>query len=224
MNRIEKARRKIDDRVYRDIIGAPPDSKWTSLVALLTERGYASRVIRKKLKLPAPLNSTDRWVLEQRIFPHYQSNPAIRDVLFVGCDSYTAHYQRSFFPTVNYTTIEPDPARSRFGASRHIVAPLEELAAHAPADAFDLIVCNGVFGWGLDSLEQCEPAFAHCHTCLRTNGHLILGWDDLPSRVPLPHERITSLARFRRYVFPEFGSWRFLTPTPFRHTFDFYQK
>jgi SAM-dependent methyltransferase len=224
MNRIEKARRKVDDRVYRGIIGARPDTRWTSLLALMTESGFASRIIRKKLNLPAPLNSTDRWVLEQRIFPHYRSNPAVRSVLFVGCDNYTAHYQRSFFADVDYTTIEPDPARSRFGARRHLVAPLEKLADHIPPDSLDLIVCNGVFGWGLNSLEQCEQAFAQCHTCLRGDGQMILGWDDLPQRAPLALEQISSLQRFRKYVFPEFGTWRYVTNTPYRHTFDFYQK
>jgi hypothetical protein len=224
MNRIEKARRKVDDRVYRRLTGGHPDSKWTSLVALLTEKGFASRIIRKRLNLPAPLNSTDRWVLEQRIFPHYRSNPAIRDILFVGCGDYTAHYQRSFFADVNYTTIDPDPAQSRFGASRHVVAPLEKLADHFPPDTFDLIICNGVFGWGLNSLEQCEAAFSHCHTCLRRDGHMVLGWDDLPNSVPLQLADIRSLAQFRKYMFPEFGTWRYRTDTPYRHMFDFYQK
>jgi SAM-dependent methyltransferase len=224
MNRLEKARRKVDDRVYRGIIGAPPDSRWTSLVALLTESGFASRVMRKKLNLSAPLNSTDRWVLEQRIFPHFRSNPAIRAVLFVGCDNYTAHYQHSFFSHVDYTTIEPDPDRSRFGASRHVVAPLESIADHISPESFDLIVCNGVFGWGLDLPEQCECAFAGCHTCLRHDGCLILGWDDLPQRAPFAPELISSLGRFRKYTFPEFGAWRYVTDTPYRHTFDFYQK
>jgi SAM-dependent methyltransferase len=225
VNRIDKARSKIEERVYRDAVGEPRDPVWKTLWAFLSEAGFAARVVRKRLNMPTPLNTTDRMVLEQQILPHYRLNRAIRNILFVGCDTYTAHYQRTLFIDVNYVTIEPDPALARFGATpHHVVAPLEQLARHFPPASFDLIICNGVFGWGLDGLEQCNAAFDQCHTCLRQDGHLLLGWDDVPRRRPIELEQIPSLARFRKYVFPEFGSWRYLTATPFRHTFDFYQK
>ena len=37
-------------------------------------------------------------------------------MLFVGCDSYTAHYERSHFSNTNYWTIEPDPAHNKVRA------------------------------------------------------------------------------------------------------------
>jgi SAM-dependent methyltransferase len=220
----ERARRRIESRIYRDAIGLPPQSKWKSVLPLLTETGFATRVIRKRLKLPTPLNTTDRLVLERRIFPYFAADTAIRDVLFVGCDTYTAHYERDFFSNTNYTTIEPDPERARYGASNHVVAPLEDLARHFRPDSFDVIICNGVYGWGLDSTEQLEAAFSQCHRCLRHNGLLLFGWDDLERRKPVPLEGIKSLTRFRKYSFPEFASWRYVTDTPFRHTYDFYRK
>jgi len=224
MNRTEQARRRIEARVYADAIGTPSNSKWELLVALLTEKGFASRVLRKRLNLPFSLNTEDRKVLEQIIFPHYLSNPAIKTVLFVGCDSYTGQYQRSYFATVSFWTIEPDSARSRFGSQQHVVAPLEQLGKYFPEDYFDLIVCNGVYGWGLDTADQCETAFSQCYRCLAPDGHLLLGWDDLPRRDPAPMAELRSLDRFRKYTFPAFGSWHFLTATPYRHTYDFYQK
>jgi SAM-dependent methyltransferase len=220
----EKARRRIERRIYRDAIGLPPESKWKSIVHLLTESGFAARVIGKRLKFPTPLNTTDREVLEQIIFPHFVSNPAIRDVLFVGCDTYTAHYQREFFAKTNYTTIEPDPEQARYGARNHVVAPLEELAKHFGPNSLDLIICNGVYGWGLDTLQQCEAAFSQCYKCLRVKGILLFGWDDVERRKPVPFEHIAALERFRKYTFPAFQSWRYVTDTPFRHTYDFYQK
>ena len=223
--RSEKARRNIEARVYRDCVGAPPEPKWKTLLALLTEQGFAVRVIRKRLKLPTPLNTTDRTVLEQQIFPHFLQKSGVRDVLFVGCNTYTAHYQRKFFSGVNFITLEPDPSLARFGATpRHVVAPLEELATHLPPASLDLIICNGVFGWGLDRLEQCEAAFEQCYTRLRDGGFLVHGWDDIPQRVPIDIDRVQSLARFRKYTLPAFGTWRYVTATAFRHTFDFYQK
>ncbi|HEY3783873.1 MAG TPA: class I SAM-dependent methyltransferase [Steroidobacteraceae bacterium] len=224
MNGIDKARLHIEDRIYRDAIGDKPDSTWKVLMALVGEKGFATRVIRKHLHLPTPLNTTDRAVLEQRVFPYYSSNPSIRDVLFVGCNTYTAHYQRDFFPDVNFVTLEPDPELARYGASCHIQAPLEKLADHCPPGSFDLIICNGVFGWGLNTYEQCETAFSQCHQCLVQDGQMVLGWDDLPQRTPIALERLPSLRRFRKYAFPAFRAWRYRTDTPFRHTYDFYRK
>jgi len=224
MNWRERARHAIEARVYRDAIGERPESKWKIIVPLLTEYGYASRVVRKRLGLPTPLNTEDRRVLEQSIFPYYQADMNFKTVLFVGCNTYTSHYQRRYFETNNFWTIEPDETLRKFGAIQHVVAPLEAVGRHFTGDFFDLIICNGVFGWGLDGASQCEAAFAQCHLCLREGGHLVFGWDDVPRRTPVPLDEIPTLARFQRFTFPPLGTWRYLTETPYRHTFDFYRK
>jgi SAM-dependent methyltransferase len=220
----ERARRAIEARVYRDAIGEPPDSKWKAIPALLTEYGFAARVLRKRLGLPTPLNTEDRRVIEQEIFPYYRAAAGFKTVLFVGCNTYTSHYQRRYFQGADFRTIEPDPELRKFGASQHVVAPLEEVGRHFADGFFDLIICNGVFGWGLDRLAQCEAAFSQTHACLRDGGHLVFGWDDVPRRTPVALADMRSLARFRRFAFPPLGTWRYLTDTPYRHTFDFYQK
>jgi SAM-dependent methyltransferase len=223
MNRRERARYAIEGRVYRDAIGEAPQSKWKIIIPLLTEYGYASRVLRKRLGLPTPLNTEDRRVLEEIIFPFY-SGTEFRTVLFVGCNTYTSHYQRQFFASHDFWTIEPDPTLQKFGAPQHVVAPLEEVGRHFTANFFDLIICNGVFGWGLDGAAQCDAAFQQCHTCLRDGGHFVFGWDDVPRRTPVSLAQIPALTRFRQFTFPPFQTWRYLTATPYRHTFDFYQK
>ena len=224
MNWREAARHKIENRVYRDAAGEPPDSKWKIIVPLLTEYGYASRVLRKRLGLPTPLNTEDRRVLEQAIFPYYADDPAFATVLFVGCNTYTSHYQRRYFAGKNFWTIEPDAALQKFGAAQHVVAPLEEVGQHFKPQFFDVIICNGVFGWGLDRAAQCEAAFSQCYTCLREDGHLVFGWDDIPRRTPIALDEVPSVRRFRHFTFPPLGTWRYLTETPYRHTFDFYQR
>jgi SAM-dependent methyltransferase len=158
------------------------------------------------------------------IFPYYQSDRQFKTVLFVGCNTYTTHYQRQYFQNVNFWTIEPDAALSKFGSDRHVVAPLEEVGRHFAEGFFDLIICNGVFGWGLDRATQCEAAFSQCYTCLRDGGQMVLGWDDVPRRTPVALAEIASLARFQKMTFPPLGTWRYLTDTPYRHTYDFYQK
>jgi SAM-dependent methyltransferase len=224
MNRSERARQAIHARIYRDAAGEPPEAKWKIIVPLLTERGYFMRVLRKRLGLSTPLDTEDRRVLEQVIFPYYAADPSFKSILFVGCNTYTLHYQQRFFPNSDYWTIEPDPSLRKFGAVQHVIAPLEEVGKHFPAARFDLIICNGVFGWGLDRAEQLEAAFSQCHACLREGGHLVFGWDDIPRRTPVSLAQISSIAKFRQFTFPPLHTWRYLTDTPYRHTFDFYQK
>jgi SAM-dependent methyltransferase len=219
-----RARRQIEARIYQDAIGQQAAEKWKMIVPFLTEHGFARRVVRKRLGLPTPLNTTDRIVLEQVIFPEYSKDPSIQTLLFVGCRSYTVHYRERFFPRQSFWTIEPDPAAAVHGAPQHVVAPLEELSRHFPEGHFDLIVCNGVFGWGLDGREQCEAAFSQCHARLKSGGHFLLGWDDIAQRSPLDLNTLSSLKRFQEYSFPPLGTSRYLTDTLYRHTYAFYKK
>jgi SAM-dependent methyltransferase len=213
----------VESRIYRDAIGAAPDPIWKTLTNVFTERGFAMRILRKRLKLPTPLHTEDRRILEEVIFERFLNDPGIRTVLFVGVDSYTAHYP-AYFAHLDYWTLEPNPELARFGAPRHVVAPLEQLGDHFPSAYFDLILCNGVLGWGLDSAPQCELAFAQCHECLAPGGQIVVGWNDIPERRPVPVNHIASLQRLERCFFGPLGSWRFVTDTPYRHTFDFYRR
>jgi hypothetical protein len=173
--------------------------------------------------LPAPALA-DRRILERIIFPHYLADPQIRAVLFVGCDWYTRHYERSHFAGLDYWTLEPCAARRKHGARQHVIAPLEDLERHFPVERFDWIICNGVYGWGLDEPARCEQAFAACHSRLRRGGHLLLGWNDLPGRDPAPLAALASLARFAAHPCAPLGSWRYETGTPHRHIYAFLRR
>jgi SAM-dependent methyltransferase len=211
-----------DEKVYRGIARSSGSPRPNPLMRLLTDPAYTTRMLKYLVGLPTPLDTTDRHVLEGVVFGYYLSLPSIRSVLFVGCDWYTRHYERVYFSSKNYWTIDPAASARKFGARRHVVATLEELDRHFPAGYFDLIICNGVYGYGLDSREQCERAFDQCYRSLDSNGHLVFGWDDIPQRRPVPLEEIRSLRRLGRFTFPPFGSWRYTTDTPYRHTYDFY--
>src|SRR6202046_4075281 len=70
-NRRERARRAFEGRLYRQMMGLPRDPRRKLLVALFTEHGYLPRFIRRRLRLPAPIDTHDRRVLEQIIIPGY---------------------------------------------------------------------------------------------------------------------------------------------------------
>jgi len=176
------------------------------------------------LGLPAPLDTEDRRILEESIFPYYRDDTGFQKVLFVGCAAFTSHYQRQFFADKEFWTIEPESRQAKFGSTNHVIAPIEDASKHFGAGYFDVIFCNGVYGWGLDTLAQGEAAFVQCHTCLRSGGHLVFGWNDVPQRTPFSLEQIQSRNSFSRLEFPPLRVWRYLTDTRHRHVFDFYQK
>ena len=190
----------------------------------LRDRQFRVRVTRFLLRKPTPLESPDRTVLETVIFPYFQYLHEVHSVLFVGCDWYTRHYESTYFTGKDYWTIDPAPSARKFAGRQHLVAPLEELGHHFPPERFDLIFCNGVFGYGLNGLAQCQQAFQQCHAQLRHGGYLVVGWDDIPERTPVPMGAIRSLARFERFEFPPLGGWRYTTNTGYRHTYDFYRR
>lgn len=196
----------------------------TLLTRLVRDPEFRVRVVRFLLGHPTPLAAPDRTVLETIIFPYFQYLGDVRSVLFVGCDWYTRHYESAFFRGKDYWTIDPAPGARKFAGRQHVVAPLEELQRHFPPQRFDLIVCNGVFGYGLNRREQCEAAFRECHARLRDGGFLIVGWDDVPERTPVPMGEIAALGAFAKIEFPPLGTWRHVTDTPYRHTFDFYRR
>lgn len=66
-----------------------------------------------------------------------------------------------------YATIEIDASRRPFDAKRHIVASIANLREYFGVDSLDLVLCNGVFGWGLDAPDEVRRAFAACASCLR---------------------------------------------------------
>ena len=103
--------------------------------------------------VPLRLRSPDRELLEKKILPYFAARKEFRKILFVGCDWDTKLYQRSFRDRA-YTTIDVDPTRRAFGAKRHIVGSMARLKDHVSAGELDLILCNGVFGWGLDGRDE----------------------------------------------------------------------
>ncbi len=216
----------VEDEVLRALESGKNQTERTGpgpLRRIFTDPTFAVRVARHLLGMPMPLATEDRRVLEEVIFPYFQSSPEIRRVLFVGCAWYTKHYRQTF-KDADYWTIDPDPTTRKFATRQHFTASLERLGDFFPEGHFDLIVCNGVYGFGLDGIEECDRAFQQCHSRLAEGGIMLLGWDDIPARTPVPLADIASLDEFERFIFPPLETWRYLTDTPYRHTYDFYQK
>jgi hypothetical protein len=184
-------------------------------------RWLVVRTVRGAFGLPTSLGTPDRRLLEREILPWFGEREQYRRVLFVGCDWYTRHYD-SFFEGREYWTLEKDPGRRRFGAARHVADSVVDLEAHFPEASFELILLNGVLGWGLDDPVEAEAALAGSASRLAPGGVLLLGWNDIPEKRILDPGQSPALAALRPWAFPPFGAARRVAPGRIRHTYDFY--
>jgi hypothetical protein len=169
------------------------------------------------------LKTDDRRVLEKIIFPYLLAREDYRRILFVGCDWYTAGYVRTFRAR-EFWTLEMDPEKRRYGAARHVVDLTQNVRRHFGAQTLDVVICNGLFGAGLDTREDVARSFRGYLECLRPGGLFVHGWNDQAKRKPFEPAESEGLAGFRAFEFAPLGGSRYLTANPNRHTFDFYLK
>jgi len=181
--------------------------------------------IKAVVGIDSYLESEDRRVLEQVIFPYFLGDDTYSNVLFVGCSWCTKAYNKRFEEKKNYWTIDAWRLKKRYGAKQHVIDGLQNLGSHFQPGALDLILCNGVFGYGLDGKTDVEQAFQACGDCLREGGVLVIGYADIAERCPFPLADCRSLrAAFEPFVFPPLGKSEYLTDTPWRHKYSFYVK
>lgn len=166
---------------------------------------------------------SDRRLLERVIFPWLLAQPQWQRVLFVGCAWYTQRYH-ALFAAKDYWTLEPDPDAARYGAARHVTARLQDMADHFADGSIDVVVCNGVLGWGLDDPQSVQSAFVACHRALRGGGLLLVGWNDLPAQRARERMLVPALLRFQPFVCPALGAAVMRTSTFNRHTYSFFLK
>jgi hypothetical protein len=201
-----------------------PVQAWLSL-PWRQRTAYLGRKFHDSLPGTTRLHSPDRVLLESRLLAACAADGGLRVLLFVGCDWYTRDYVELFAPRrERFRTIDVDPAKARFGGSGHVVAPLQEVDRHFAPGSVDVIVCNGVYGFGIDDRTELGRAFAASHAVLRERGTLVLGWNDVAALAPFDPAPVALAQGFARAQAGPLGDWRVATDTPLRHTFDTYER
>lgn len=192
-----------------------------------TLRGVRHHVRTVRMSgLDLRLESPNRRVLEDAILPALAADPRYRRVLFVGCQWYTKIYG-ALFAHREYWTIEVDPAMAKFGSQgRHIVDSYLNLSRHAEPGSFDLIIINGVLGWGIDGPADTEIALYETLRALNPGGMMVIGYNDTPQNRPsFLKQPSQALAMFEPAVFAPLNAHEYATPDDYdRHTFVFYRK
>ena len=139
--------------------------------------------------------SPDRDVLERTILGALFTDAAVQAIAFVGVAGYTSWYPAlfRFRPGVRFATIDQDAGQASYGArGDHHVATLEAFAAEpGAAGAFDVVVLNGVVGYGMNSPGEQAAGLEAAQRLLRPAGRLVIGYDEaggVAALGPVPHE------------------------------------
>lgn len=164
----------------------------------------------------------DRRVLEEIIIPYILENLNPKTILDIGREEDQKFYNK-FYKGRELWTLDIDPKRKEFGAKNHITDSVANLNKHFKQDKFDLIIMNGVFGWGLNEEKEIEDAFKAIYDSLKKGGIFVFGWNNLKGTTPIPIGKIKSLKQFKTLKFPPLKTEQFESATG-RHTYNFYTK
>jgi hypothetical protein len=114
--------------------------------------------------------------------------------------------------------------KKQYGADRHVIDSITNIRNHIEKDFFDVILMNGVIGFGLNQLSEIEHAVAACYEVLARQGILLVGWNDTRRRTPVDLRSIRALGKFREYYFEPLQACHFRADGASRHTYSFYRK
>lgn len=169
------------------------------------------------------LNTPDRVVLEGEIIPHFaRTLPQGARVLDIGLDWYTEGY-RAMFRRQRYATLDIDESKKRYSGSHHICDSALALSEYFDPATLDLIICNGVMGWGVNDPASNEALVREMVNALKPDGFLVFGFNDVPEHRPdrLPDE-ISSV--LQGWDLPSRGCSEIRTESANEHVFRLYRR
>jgi SAM-dependent methyltransferase len=124
-------------------------------------------------------NKPDRRYFEDVLLPSFaQLKP--EHVLSVGTQPYCAHYGRYFnSKTSEYWTMDIEPELAHYGSpGRHITASVTDVDQHFKPGYFDVVLLNGIFGWGVNLEADQVKTLINIRKIIRPGGVLLIGWND----------------------------------------------
>ncbi len=162
----------------------------------------------------------DRRLLEKEILPYYAAAPGFSRVLFVGVKSYNKVHEE-LFRGREFVTIEPDPELAQFGAKRHHVDVVQNIAKYEAPGSFDAIFMNGILGFGVNTDQAVTDVVLASREALRLGGHLLFGVnEDVESHPKL--SACDAMKHFEPEAIAPLGGTHRKLKSPFRersHTF-----
>jgi hypothetical protein len=173
------------------------------------------------------MSTDDRSVLERIIFREIYTSGDYSNILFVGCSQFTSWYPTIFetCPKITFSTVDSDLQKLPHGSkTHHRVARFETLVNLPETHGFyDLVILNGVFGYGIDSLNDKLTALKTTHAILKPRGKVLIGYRDFENEPDLDLTLIDG-DQFDKALIPAFTCSRYLTKSENRHTFACFVK
>jgi hypothetical protein len=168
----------------------------------------------------------DRKIFQEEILPALATEPGTTRVLSVGVAWYTQSYAE-IFAGKTFTTIDLDETRAAVAGPSHLVGDLRDLERLVDAsEPFDVILMNGVIGFGLNHAPDVDAALRAGAARLRPGGTLVLGInEEKPTHVDPSSVEAHEL--FESRSLGRFTDGRVTVAVPFRersHTFLFWRK
>jgi SAM-dependent methyltransferase len=159
-----------------------------ALKSLLGEKQVAA--INDLRNYVRTMRSRDRVVLRRSIVPAFAA--ARGKILWIGCRRYTAAYPEMLERQgATCWTVDIDPEAAIWGRrGRHLVADACALPYSPDEVVFDSVLCNGVFGFGVDAPVAQKACLASIARILRPGGVLLLGWNTDRTEDPIEAGRI----------------------------------
>jgi SAM-dependent methyltransferase len=179
--------------------------------------------LKARLGIKVPQFTADRIILEQTIFPFINQSEN-KLTLFVGVDFYTKHYC-SMFEEGLFWTIDFNSRLKAFGSKNHICDRYENIGNHIDTQKrFDFIICNGLIGYGTNSIEDLDNVLSTSYRLLNNNGLLIVGWNNRPHVNQFDPRKSNAINFFSESIFLPLGTSRYKCDQGSTHVYDFYKK
>lgn len=172
------------------------------------------------------LKTPDRAFLENEIIGKLLAGGRYAHVLFAGVEMYTWHY-RDLLASTDFHTIDRDANKRRYGnGPKHRVGSVCDLGTIYKPGQFNVVVFNGLVGYGLDSKADVDRALIAAYEVLADGGVLIIGWNNTPAHLDFALDELAGYQAYNHYVPRELAlsSHRLEIQQSSRHTFDFLSK
>lgn len=169
--------------------------------------------------------SPDRVVLTEVLIPALARAGALdggAEVLWIGCRGYTqTYYSLLERRGARCWTLDVDPTVCRWAhPTRHVVGDMRQLPSLFPALRFDTVLCNGIFGFGVDAQADRRTACVAMAEITKPQGWLLLGWNS--DRGPDPRETNLTNPWFESTSLPGFGTRRAVQGCT--HVYDIFRR
>ncbi len=128
-----------------------------------------------------PLKSENRLFLENQIFAllnaRFKQQSARARCLFLGTDKRSWHYPKCL--DAELYTMDIEPKKAIYGnRGHHTIGSAGELLQYYAPRSFDAVIANGLIGFGMNQLQDCEALLGSAHAVLKDDGLLVLGYND----------------------------------------------